>query len=219
MEDKGTKRPSDQMISNSGVLAPQIYSQQFSQQNHFTGSSSGYPHSLGPHSQLDFLVLPAHQDPVTQIISSVPDPSYKTSDHILNHPTQCMENFSDQLYMPKVMASEEDMEKLNKKEQLCSSTIAEHPYQQPAFRNKVLAKENLLENRYDTQMGDVGFELPTLQMDHPIAQESSGTTSVSFDDISEKATSFQKLQDVMHQVHSSMSKLNVFTYLNMNHDQ
>lgn len=199
------------MLFDSGVLASQLCTQQFSQHNHCTGSSSSYPHNLGPRAHLDF-GIPVHQVPVAQIISSVRSTSHMTCNDIVNHPTQCLERFPDQFYMPRIMASEENMENLNKKEQVCS-TIAEHPHQQPAFQNKVSAQKNQLEDREDTEMDYLGLELPTIVVDLPF----SGTF-ISSDGLAENVASFQKLQDVMYQVHFYFLQI-VHIHLFKCHDQ
>lgn len=205
-EDKGTKRSTDEMLLESDFSAQQMYSsQQFPLQKLFIGSSSSYMHNLDPHSQLEF-GLPTHGVPFTQMTSGVefdkgtnPSSSYNMSDPTLNHPTQCLERFPDQLYVSRIMASE-NIEKLYGRQQLCGTMTAELSHQQPAFRSKASVQKELPEIRYDTEMENVGLEPPTIEINHPIGQESSGMTSASSDYISEWVTSFQQLQDVMHQL-------------------
>ncbi|XP_020257406.1 protein LNK1-like isoform X3 [Asparagus officinalis] len=204
-EGRGTKQSTNQMLLGSDVLAPQIYSsQQFSQQNNL---APNYMHNFDRQSQLDYGIA-AHQVSFAQISSSLDfekgststSSSFKVSDPIVNHPTQCLENLPDQVYMPQVMAPEENMEKLYQGQQLCSTVTAEHPMQHSAFRSKNSVQRKPSGTRDVTRREDVNKELSTVDMDHQTVTESAGVASVSSDDISAKVTGFQQIQDVMHQL-------------------
>lgn len=207
LEDKRTKISPDQMLLGVDASASQIYSsKQCSQENHFVGSSSSsYITNLDPHIRIEF-GLPVHQLPFTPVTSSFdivqginPSSSYNISDHVVNQPIQCLDRLPDQLYIPQATADGEDIDKIYQRQQLCSRMTPEqlHP---PFCETKSSVQKKLLEIIDDTELKDAGLEPPVVERVHPTSQESSGMTSVSSDDISEKVASFQQLQDVMYQL-------------------
>lgn len=206
-ENKRTKGSADQMLSGSDTLASQIYApKQFSKEDHFIGSCSpSYITDLNPDFPIEF-GLPVHQLPFTQKISSFdteqgtnPSSSYEVSDDTVNHSIQCTDRLPHLLYMPQATADGEELDKIYQRQKFCAGMTAEHS-PQSAFQSKASVQKKLLENRDDAEMDDACLEVPVVERDYPTAQESSGMTSLSSDDISEKVASFRLLQDVMHQL-------------------
>lgn len=206
-EDKRTQISPDQMLLDVDASASQIYSsKQRSQENHFVGSSSSsYITNLDPYIRIEF-GLPVHQLPFTPVTSSFeieqgtnPSSSYKISDHVVNQPIQCLDRLPDQLYIPQATADKEDIDKIYQRQQLCGRMTPEQLHS-PFCERKSSVQKEPLEIMDDTELEDVGLEPPMVERVHPTSQESSGMTSVSSDDISEKVTSFQQLRDVMYQL-------------------
>ncbi|XP_039144775.1 protein LNK1 isoform X3 [Dioscorea cayenensis subsp. rotundata] len=198
----GKKRPlAEEKIETSAASGHQNYSSHFSDQEHYSGPTSN------PLGQMEYDLL-THQVPFSLIRSSDkfdneshPPTSYKALDHLICDSPQRFDCLDHHLSKPASMATQEDIDNQQTRQQLSEVLMAKLPSQQNSFTSAI-QKKYPKHSQLQCEISDSNLLVdrnsghPVVEMDVLTAHEGSCLTSDLSDD-SLKETSFWQLHHVM----------------------
>ncbi|XP_010916886.1 protein LNK1 isoform X2 [Elaeis guineensis] len=209
-EEKIIQQFADRKLPSSAISAAEACpSEHMLEPKHILGSaSSSYMDTSNPHSNLEYN-FSTHQVPSTlRTLSNAfeNDIDLSSSNRVLDHVTtdsyQYMKRLPKESSLPPTMKSEEKMEK--HKQQLHDSVTVDHRHWQTSCTSKTMAMKNHHKSQHKTgcssEQEERNIGLSAIDKDSSIMQDNSFMTTVSSDDVSLEATSFQQLQDVIDQL-------------------
>ncbi|CAL9059069.1 protein LNK1-like isoform X1 [Musa acuminata AAA Group] len=191
-EDDAMQRCLNQMVPTSAVTTHTDSFQYFPERNRFFGCpSSSYLNNFNSHAQVDYS-FPADRIPQTQSTSSSVNFENET------HHMTSFEHFPYQSSTPPAMPLDLRMEKLPEK-QSYAPVLMEHCHHD-AVRNKSSVLKNKSLHATASESSQELDSVPIAGRKSTIGQQNSLVRSVSSDDISAEAMSFQQLWHVMDQL-------------------
>ncbi|XP_026662110.2 protein LNK1-like isoform X2 [Phoenix dactylifera] len=209
-EEKIIQPFAERKLPSSAISAAETWpSECMLEPKHLLGSaSSSYMHTSNPHSKLEYN-FPTHQVPFTlRTLSNAfeNDTDLSSSDRVLDNVTidsyQYIKRLPKESSLPPTMTPGEKMEK--HKQQLHGSVTVDHKHQQTSCTSKTMVMKNHHRSQHEkgcsSEQEERSIGLSAIDKDSSIMQENSFMTTVSSDDISLEATSFQQLQDVVDQL-------------------